>query len=62
MPKKGEAQHEFVQKVSGMMPQFREVFDEETFYIFFIVLTIVVIAAAFVLARKVKLKDAGHID
>lgn len=62
MPQKGAAQHEFMQKVSSMMPHFKDVFDEETFYIVFFIVAIAAIVGAIVASRYLKLKDAGHID
>lgn len=62
MVSKTNAEHEFVEHVSRWIPKFQDVFDEETFYIFIIVLVVVSIIAAIVLSRFYTIRDAGHID
>lgn len=59
---KGVAEREFVEKVSSLIPKFEDLFDEETFYIFVIVLVIVSIIGAVVASRFISIRDAGHID
>ena len=59
---KGTAEEEIVRRVSGVLPTFKDLFDEETFYIFAIILVIVAIIAAIIGSRFVKLKDADHRD
>ena len=59
---KTSAEREFVEQVSRWMPKFQDVFDEETFYIFVIVLVIVSLVFAIVMSRFHTIRDAGHID
>lgn len=61
LPKESAA-HKIVTRLSKHIPAFTDVFDEETFYIFFFILVLVCIVAVFVLSRKIPLKDGGHID
>ena len=56
--KKGTAEREMLQKMSAYVPKFKDIFDEETFYIFAAIFVIVVIISAIVLSRYVKIKDA----
>ena len=56
------AEAQVIKKLSGYMPHFGDVFDEETFYICAFVITLTVIVGAFVASRYVTIKDAGHID
>lgn len=61
LPKDG-AEHKIVRKLSSYIPAFTDVFDEESFYIFAFCFVIAVIIGAVVVARRVELEDAGHID
>ncbi|KAL8567253.1 hypothetical protein ACOMHN_023296 [Nucella lapillus] len=61
LPKSAPAKH-IHHKLSSHIPCFSDVFDEESFYIFAVLLAIVAIAVAFLSSRYVKIKDAGHID
>ena len=45
-------------KMYGNVPSFVDVFDEETFYMTAVVVTILTFIAAMVLARYVKIKEA----
>ena len=45
-------------KLYGNVPSFVDVFDEETFYMTAIVVTVVSLVGAMVLARYVKIKEA----
>ena len=60
--RKGEAEREIVRTVSGWIPKFTDLFDEETFYIFAIVLVVLSIIATIALSRYVKIRDSGHLD
>ena len=60
--KKGEAEREIVRTLSGWIPKFTDLFDEETFYIFAILVVLASIVAVIVLSRYVKIKDSGHLD
>jgi len=62
MVSKTNAEHDFVEHVSRWIPKFQDVFDEETFYIFVIVLVIISIIGAIVMSRFFIIRDAGHID
>jgi len=62
MVSKTNAEHDFVEHVSRWIPKFQDVFDEETFYIFVIVLVIISIIGAIVMSRFFTIRDAGHID
>lgn len=62
MVSKGNAEREFVEHVSRWIPKFQDIFDEETFYIFVIVLVIVSVIFAIVMSRFFNIRDAGHID
>ena len=60
---KGNTEHEIVKHVSGLMPKFEDLFDEETFYICAFLVVCFAITLTVFLARHVKLKDAGdHLD
>jgi len=59
---KGTSERELVQKVSSLLPAFKDVFDEETFYICVACIVIFSIVGAIVAARYVTIKDAGHKD
>ena len=59
---KDTAEYEVVRKMSSYVPQFQEVFDEETFYIFALMLAGTAIVVALLASRYVTLKDAGHRD
>ena len=53
---------QIVKKLSGYIPAFTDVFDEESFYIFAFLFVIGTVVGALVLSRYVILKDAGHTD
>ena len=59
---KADVHRDIINKMSGYVPKFEDVFDEETFYIFFFVLAIVVIVIAIIASRFIEVKDAGHVD
>jgi len=59
---KSNAEREFVDHVSRWIPKFQDVFDEETFYIFVIVLVILCLTFAIIMSRFFTIRDAGHID
>jgi len=59
---KSNAEHEFVDHMSRWIPKFQDVFDEETFYIFIIVLIIATLVGAILISRFYTIRDAGHID
>ncbi|KAK3589118.1 hypothetical protein CHS0354_017084 [Potamilus streckersoni] len=48
--------------LAARIPAFTDIFDEETFYIFAFVLTLVSICVVVFLSRRVTIKDAGHTD
>ena len=56
------AEYEVVKKMSSYVPAFKDVFDEETFYIFAFILAGGAIIIALCGSRFVTLKDAGHRD
>ena len=60
--KKGDAQREIVSTISGWFPKFTDLFDEETWMIFFVCLVVFSIIAALLASRFIKIKDGGHID
>lgn len=62
MSKKLDASKQFVSRMSGSLPQFTDIFDEETFLIAFFVVAAISIAGAFIASRYITLKDAGHRD
>jgi len=62
MASKSNAEREFVEHMSRWIPKFQDVFDEETFYIFVIVLVVIAIIGAIVMSRFFTIRDAGHID
>lgn len=59
---KGTAEREIVERVSGWLPHFQDVFDEESFYIFVITLVVVSVVAAVLASRFITIKDAGHVE
>ena len=60
---KGNAEHEVVKHVSGMLPKFEDIFDEETFYICAFLVVLFTIAMTLFLSRRISVKDAGgHLD
>ena len=61
LPKSEPAKHVH-RKLAAHIPSFSDFFDEESFYIFAIILTVIAVVAACVASRHVKIKDAGHID
>ncbi len=60
--KKGEAEKEIVKTVSSWIPKFTDVFDEESFYIFAVILVVSSVIGVCLLSRYVKIKDSGHVD
>ncbi|CAH8576457.1 unnamed protein product [Schistosoma haematobium] len=63
MKKKRSVATELVQRASSILPAFTDIFDEETFYIFFICLVILSFIIAFSIAKyfDVTIKDADHL-
>ncbi|CAH8557276.1 unnamed protein product [Schistosoma guineensis] len=63
MKKKRSVATELVQRASSILPAFTDIFDEETFYIFFICLVIFSFIIAFSIAKyfDVTIKDADHL-
>ena len=59
---KSNAEHEFVEHMSSWIPKFQDMFDEETFYIFIIMLVILSVIFAIVMSRFYTIRDAGHVD
>lgn len=59
---KDSTSKKIVTKLSSHIPSFTDIFDEETFYICFFCLTIASIVAAVYFAKRVTIKDAGHVD
>lgn len=59
---KGTAEREIVERISGWLPHFQDVFDEETFYIFVITLVVLSVIGAVLASRFITIKDAGHMD
>jgi len=53
----GRAVMGFIDKFYEQTPSFEDVFDEETFYVFAGVFTLVVILAAFVASRHITIKN-----
>lgn len=51
-----------VNKLSSLIPAFTDVFDEESFYIFSILVVVFTIASVYILSRYVTIKDAGHVE
>ncbi|KAL3311872.1 hypothetical protein Ciccas_009540 [Cichlidogyrus casuarinus] len=62
--KKGDVSAEFVRRVTSSLPAFTDIFDEETFYIFFACLTIIVAVGAFLFVRffDIEINDAGFAE
>jgi len=59
---KSNAEREFVEHMTRWIPKFQDIFDEETFYIFVIVLVVLSFVFAIVMSRFFTIRDAGHID
>ena len=59
---KGSAEREIVNRMSGLIPRFQDVFDEESFYIFVLALVVLSAVAALMASRYITIKDAGHVD
>ena len=51
-----------VQKLADYVPAFTDIFDEESFYIFVFLFVVATVAVVIMIARKVEIKDAGHMD
>jgi hypothetical protein len=49
-------------RLTKHIPSFSDVFDEESFYIFVVFVTVFAFALAYFASRRVQLKDAGHKD
>ena len=57
------SEYKLVSKLSNFLPGFKDIFDEESFYIFMIILLIFTIVITVLLSKHMKpLKDAGHIE
>jgi len=50
----------FFQKAYTSMPHFDDLFDEETFYVFALVVTISAIIIAFIMSRFITLKEVSY--
>ena len=61
LPKENVAK-QVSQKFSPFIPAFTDVFDEESFYICAILITLTAIIGAIYVSRHVTIKDAGHLD
>ncbi|CAH8547447.1 unnamed protein product [Schistosoma intercalatum] len=63
MKKKRSVATELVQRASSILPAFTDIFDEETFYIFFICLVIFSFIIAFSIAKyfDITINDADHL-
>ena len=59
---KGLAEREIIQRVSGWIPKFTDLFDEETFYIFAFTITTLAIIFAIFASRYITIKDSDHVD
>lgn len=59
---KFSVEKKLVNKLASLLPAFTDVFDEESFYIFFLFFVLFTIVTAFVLSRYVTIKDAGHVE
>ena len=57
MAKKEKASVEIFRKVTQSLPHFTDVFDEESFYLFAAAFVICTIVVAFLLSRKIKIKE-----
>ncbi len=55
MAKKGKASQEILQAMKGFIPKFTDVFDEESFIIFFFAVTVLAIIVAIVAAKYFKI-------
>ena len=55
----GKAVMEFINKFYDQTPGFQDVFDEETFYMFAGVFTLVTVVVAVVASRYITIKDRG---
>lgn len=60
--KNGKIEREVISTLSGYIPRFSDIFDEETFYIFAACFSIASLVAAFIASRYIRIKDAGHVD
>ena len=60
MSSKPDTEREFIRHMSRWFPKFVDIFDEETFYIFAVLLVVGAIAIAFIASRFIKLRD--HLD
>jgi len=58
----GKAVMGFIDKFYEQTPGFQDIFDEESFYVFAAVFTLVVCLAAFAASRYLTLKDRGNIQ
>lgn len=51
-----------LEKLSKHLPSFTDIFDEESFYIFVFFFVVATIIGAVYLARRVEIKDGGHVE
>ncbi|KAL4224078.1 hypothetical protein ACF0H5_017533 [Mactra antiquata] len=51
-----------VEKMSGYIPTFTDIFDEESFYIFVFFFVIATICVAVYLSKRIEIKDGGHLE
>lgn len=64
MKKKIDVSEEIVRRASAALPAFTDVFDEESFYLFFLGLTIVACVIAIIAAKifKIEIQDADTME
>ncbi len=55
MAKKGKASQQILQTMKGFIPKFTDIFDEESFIIFFFALTVLAIVGAIIAAKYFKI-------
>ena len=59
----GSSEYQLVSRLSNFIPGFKDIFDEESFYIFILFVIFTSILMAVIFSNKLKpIKDAGHID
>lgn len=59
---KNLAEKEIIQRMSGWIPKFTDIFDEESFYIFAFVVVVLAIVVAIIASRFITIKDSDHVD
>ena len=59
---KGSTRKKFVSAIAEILPNFGDLFDEEGFYIFAVLVAVVTIVGAIIASRYIKLKDADPED